>query len=38
MPTPACFGTKVPPSGSFWATNVRRSNMYFRHCSPTHLS
>ena len=37
MPTPTCFGIKVPSSGSFSATNVRRSNKYFRQYSPTHI-
>jgi hypothetical protein len=33
VPTATCFGTKVPSSGSFTATEVHRSNRYFRLCS-----
>lgn len=35
MPTPKCFGTKVPSSGSSSETEVRRFYNYIRHYSPT---
>jgi len=34
VPSPTCFGTKVPSSGSFSEAKVCRSNKYFRHYLP----
>lgn len=35
MPTPTCFGIKMPSSGSSSATKVRKPYNYSRHYSPT---
>jgi len=35
MPTPTCFGNKLPSLGSVSAAKVHRSNIYFRHYSHT---
>ena len=35
MPTPACFSTRVPSSGSFSVTKFCRSNKYLMHNLPT---
>jgi len=35
--TPTYFGIKVPSTGSFSATNARKSNKYYRHYSSTNI-
>jgi len=38
VPTPTCFGTKVPLSGSFSEPNVCRSNKYLFQALLAHTS